>query len=343
MGAALHHPDLREVVGQQGPFLTISYPMTSAVHDAAHRLDVRLRSAIGEVSSDWPESDLVAFEHDLDRIEHPQGAAAVAVRPIGGPTLIEVLEEPVRRTTVDQEPLPRLAIIIESRQRAVPHMVIEADRAGADITAFDGGTVLSTRTVDGDRLHIHRGHPGGWSQRRFQQRAENTWNENAESVASAAADIAERLRIELIMVAGEVRAQSLVVDALLERHLPVTALESGSPEAIADETVRLVADHVARHLTTLAERLREELSTGRAVTNADQVLDMLAQARVDTLLVHDDDVDEPMRTNSARPDAPSGTRVVDLAIAEALRSDADIVVVPRLATMDGPLAALLRW
>ena len=34
--------------------------------------------------------------------------------------------------------------------------------------------------VDGDELHIHRPHQGGWSQRRFQQRAENQWEANAQ-------------------------------------------------------------------------------------------------------------------------------------------------------------------
>jgi hypothetical protein len=36
-------------------------------------------------------------------------------------------------------------------------------------------------------------------------------------------------------------------------------------------------------------------------------------------------------------------RLVDRAIAAAFATDAEIIVVPRLAMMDGPVAATLRW
>ena len=40
---------------------------------------------------------------------------------------------------------------------------------------------------------------------------------------------------------------------------------------------------------------------------------------------------------------PTGVRVVDAAIGAALRSDAQIWIVPKLDILSGPVAALMRW
>lgn len=50
-----------------------------------------------------------------------------------------------------------------------------------------------------------------------------------------------------------------------------------------------------------------------------------------------------MRHRSAGRRDRRRARLVDAAIAAALGTDATIVVVPRLAVLDGPIAALLHW
>jgi hypothetical protein len=89
--------------------------------------------------------------------------------------------------------------------------------------------------------------------------------------------------------------------------------------------------------------VREGTGHGRATVDTAETLATLNEGRVATLLVHDDidAVDEVTDTEIAG--FPAGARTVDVAIAAALRSDADVVVVPQLAMMDGPLAAILRW
>lgn len=342
----MNHPDLREFVLEPGPFLSIAIPTPSRSDDAAHQLEIRWKNALSQISGDAWTSDEIAELEGLGRhLHHGEGAAIVILHRRGGSTLVEFIDEPVRETTVHEDPLPRLAPLIEARQRAIAHVVVQADRAGADLTAFDGGSVLASETVEGEREYIHRGHPGGWSQRRFQQRAENTWEENARLVAGETADLARRVDAEMIVVSGEVRARSLLVDELDGMHdVPeVVGIESGAPEAIAEDVVRLVTDRVARWIRDLAERVREGAVHGRATTDADGTLAALGEGRVATLLVHDDvdAVDEVTETEIAG--FPAGARIVDVAIAAALRSDADVVVVPQLAMMDGPLAAMLRW
>ncbi len=40
--------------------------------------------------------------------------------------------------------------------------------------------MTATEQVEGETEYIRRGAPGGWSQKRFQQRAENTWEHNGQ-------------------------------------------------------------------------------------------------------------------------------------------------------------------
>lgn len=337
------HPDLRELCERADRFFTVALPAPSDQVDAEHRFAVEWSNARRELSSGWDEDDLRAVDDLLDGVSHAGGAALIVVRGRGGPTLAEFLAEPVHHLMVHEGPVPRLAPLIEARARVLPHVVVETDRAGADITAFEGTTVTTTETVEGDTEHIHRGHPGGWSQRRFQQRAENTWESNARDVAEVVADLARQVEARLVAVSGDVRAQTLVLEALPADVAEVAVkIEAGSPAGIADEVVRLLADHVAAGVVELADRFRTALANGQATSGTAETLDALAEGRADTLLVHDDGRPEPV-VEEERGGLAAGARVVDAAIAAALRTDAAVVVVPRLAVLEGPVAALLRW
>jgi hypothetical protein len=335
--------DLRRLVDARGPFLTITIPTPSGLDDAAHRFEVRWKNARREAQAlHWDEHDLAELDAIVAALPHDGGAGLVILRASDGTTHLEFLDEPLREH-VGSSDIPRLATIIDARQRAIAHIVVEVDRSGADIHGFDGGQILSTEQVEGDTEHIHRGHPGGWSQRRFQQRAENTWERNADDVAEAIVELDGRIGASLVFIAGDVRARHLVRDSLPERVRDRTTLiEAGSPEGIADDVVRQLSDHVARQIRDLAEQVRSRLGTGSASTDIDDVMTSLDAGRVDHLLVNDDGSDDVVTTVDAAG-FPAGARVVDAAIGAALRSDADITVVPNLALLDGPVAALYRW
>jgi len=335
--------DLRRIVDAAGPFLTVTLPIPSDVDDAQHRFEVRWKNARREIeSSRWDTDDIDDLDDVVMALPHDGGAGLVIVRASDGTTLVEFLDEPVAEH-VGEDAAPRLAQVIEARQRSIAHIVVETDRAGADLHAFDGGEILRTDEIEGDTEHIHRGHPGGWSQRRFQQRAENTWERNADDVAEAIVELDRRVGAELVFVTGDVRARHLVHDALPESVRSRTRLiDEGSADGIAEAVVRLLSDHVARRIRDLAGMLRDRLGTGTASTDADDILDSFELGRVEHLLVHDDGNDDAV-TDRDIGTIPAGTRVVDAAIAAALRSDAAITVVPNLAVLDHPVAALYRW
>lgn len=328
--------DLRALIESGEWFATIALPSPSRSADAAHRFEVEWSNARRSLSERWLSGPVERLDAVVGAVGHGDAEAVVIAAALDGDVLVETLAEPIRHRLAAEGPLPRLATIIEARQRTIAHVVVEADRAGADIIAFDGGSVIERDQVEGDTEHIHRGRFGGWSHRRYQQRAENTWERNARDVAETVAEMAMRVDAQLVAVAGDVRAQSLVIDDLPADVAPrVVALDAGDPAGIADEVVRELSTIVATEATELSRSLRAGCADGRATTDGDEVLRALTEGRVEVLAVHDDGSDGPT--------VDGGPRLVDAAIAGALRTDARIVVLPDVAVLDGPVAARFRW
>ena len=327
--------DLSPLVEHSGPFITMIIPTPSGRGDAERRFEIERKNALKSVSSAWSDDELAELDRRLASVSHGDGDAVVVVHPRGGATFYEFIETGVEAARVDEGPLPRLAPLIEARQRTIAHVVVDVDLAGADIVAFDGGTITASEAVDGETEHIHRGHFGCWSQRRFQQRAENTWEHNADDAADATVALARRTDARLIAVVGPTRARSMVADAIAERSdIRVEQVRAGDADGAADEITRLTADVAASDTMRLIEAVREGVGTGRSSTSANHTRDALQQGRVQTLLVHDDE--------DAEFD-PHEARLIDWAIRQALATDADVHVVPNVSLLDQGLAATLRW
>lgn len=319
--------DLRPLADQPGPFLTLLLPAPSHHADAAERFAIRCKNALRQVSDEWPTDDLIKLDRELAALPHDAGAGVIIVRSPDGGSLTEFVDDPLEPSVFEGR-FPRLAPLIESRQRTIAHVVVETDLAGADVTAFDGGDVLATDVVEGDTEYIHRGHPGGWSQRRFQQRAENTWDHNADDVAATARKIAERVDARLIAVTGPDRARSMVVKSLDGAPMSVVSISAGDPDGIAEEVTRRTADVAASDSVAAIEAAKESMATTDDFDG--DVLAAVAAGRVETLLVHDDG-------------AAGEERLVDRCIASALSTGASVRVVPKVAVLRDGVGAIFRW
>ena len=338
--------DVRDLAQQAGPFLTVVLPSPSAHDDVAHRLAVRWKNAAASAEqTGWPSDRLDELDALLDDWQHDDAAAFVIVQSSDGVRIEETMMSEVITAHVSVDVHPRVLTILDSRQRTLPHIVVITDRAGADIVAFDGGIATETSDVEGERLHIHRGHPGGWSQRRFQQRAENTWNDNADSVVDAVLDVAARTQPVVIAIAGDVRARALVEQGLRERtEATVVNLDAGDLDGIAEEVIRVVDDQHARFLRQAIEQLRNGMGTGSAVSGP-EVLGALEEGRVDTLFVTD--VDDHGRGATDLAEAGSverpNDRLVERAITAAMATGASVLVIPNVAELSDGVAATVRW
>jgi peptide subunit release factor 1 (eRF1) len=238
--------------------------------------------------------------------------------------------------------------------------MVVADRAGADLVGIGSTGEEVEVGIEGDRPHLHRGHPGGWSQRRFQQRAENRWESNAGEVADAVADLARRLDARLVTVAGDVRAVGFLLEQLPTDVADISRkLDGQSLDLIAEETVRAVADVVARDTRALLERFNEASGRRHAASGPSATLEALSAGRAEVLLVHDDPSDDrrarfqrsgvwcaPSDADSSAP-GPSDEilegRLIDVAIRAALLGDAEVRFVPEHSRPEANIGALLRW
>lgn len=313
--------DLRAFAAGPGPFLSVLLPMPSDQFDAGHRLEVRWRNARREVDGSWPEELLDRLDQTIAGLSHGDGEAVVVLQRSDGDTFIEILTSGLTRALATVGDHPRLLEIIEHRQRTLPHLVVHADRTGADIGGFDRGETVLDATVEGTTEHIHRIQGGGWSHRRFQQRAENRVEDNAELVGKAVRELAQDLQPVLVVIAGDVRSRHLVEASIEGIDAEVVLLEANDPDGIAEETLRAVADLHARLQRAVLDDARDRWP----VEEPGEVLDALAEGRVETLLV-DGNGDH-----------------ADDAIARALATDANVVVVPTVPELSGGLAAIPRW
>jgi hypothetical protein len=262
--------------------------------------------------------------------------------------------------------VPAWCAAIEHRQAQIPVIVVLADRLGADLLMSSAhGT--ETAQVTGDDGPITKSAPGGWSQRRFQQRAENTWEHNAGLVVDEVTSEARSLHPELIVLGGDLRAVQAIQDRLPRELRAIThtitggRADDGSDEQRVEDVARWVRTAVAEQtvavLQTLGEQDGREL---RAANGEVETFDALARSQVDVLLVHDDGDDDERQAwwspahGVAALDRgvldvlgagaePVQDRLIDVAVTAALRAGASVRVVPDAAVLQDGIGALLRW
>lgn len=344
---------IEELIDGSGTVASVYMRSPSAHADADHRYETRWKNARRSLADQGAPADVLeALDAVVAGTEHGE-AAAFAIFGGRTGTLVERLNDDLRRDTTAVDSLPRLIPVLSSRQGTVPHVMVVTDRIGADIIGVTAGNVAERREVDGDTEHIHRGRFGGWSHRRFQQRAENTWESNAKLVAEEVCEVAHKIGARVVTVAGDDRASHLLYERLdTSTHAIAKLLDVGSADEIAAATVRAVADVVASDTADVLRYFADRTASRGSVNGVAGTLNALSVGRVATLLVHEDPDDErrawfapggsPTCANHRSDQASVEGRLVDVAVRSALLTHAEIRVVPTTTIEDG-MGAILRW
>ena len=210
---AVHDDDLADVVRGQSPFVSIYLRTERDVENAAQRAEVRWRNLRGELEGHDVGPDLLERIDAVVTDAHQAGEGLAVVADRRGIRLIDhgPLQEIDERAVVARPPCCRRSSggVRSSRPRSSSR-----PRRGADVFALRRSDPDIERSVDGDDHPLRKVGPGGWSQRRFQERAENTWEENAQEVAELVHRLADRVEPRVIAIGGDVRAVTLVQESL---------------------------------------------------------------------------------------------------------------------------------
>jgi hypothetical protein len=361
---------LSPVLDAAGPFATVCADVTHNTENADTEVELRVRAATEKLTEQGtPDAVVEAVRSRL--LEANDGGEAgtlkgraLVVAADGTVVLDEALVDAPRREIAEWSPQPNLLPLLRQLPGRVPHIVVIADRVGADITYMGSAhEVEEEKTVDGDDFQIQRVKVGGWAHHRYQHNAENKWVHNADAVAEQITSMARRLSPRFVLVAGDVRARQILTDRAgdLWSDLVVTMDEGGRAAGADREPVErrmneLVAEHEARECAEILEQIQAAGAHGLAVRGVKDVVEALRKSQVETLVLSDDQPDEatllvgnsPLELGVDQHDmdalgvhgsvVPADRALVTAAVA----SSAGLVVVPKSA-MSEPVAAVLRY
>ena len=362
---------LKPVLEATGPFATVCADVTHTTENADAELDLRVRAIGGKLTEQGaPEAVVEAVRSRL--LEGNEGGAAgtlkgraVVVAADGTVVLDQALVDAPLREVAEWSAQPDLIPVLRQLPGRVPHIVVLTDRTGADITFMGGpGTSDEERRVEGDTFQIHKFPGGGWAQHRYEHNVENNWVANADEVAAEISSMARRLAPRFVLVAGEVRARSILTDRAGDEWSGlIVSMNEGGRAAGADRQPverhmqELVAEHEAREIADVVEQLQSAGAHGLAVSGTEPVVEALRKGQVETLVLVDEPGDDtllvgrtPLELGVKQQDMDAlGTHgeivPADRAlIAAAVAGDAGVIVVPRSALPeDVSVGAVLRY
>ena len=358
--------DLVDLVKAVGPFLTLQLTTEADIDNAAQRSEQRWRAVRDEAAAQGAPVEVLDAVDPLVPEAHLEGQGLAVVASAAGVLHGEHVARVPERDLARWAPLPALLPIVAWRQESPAYVTVLADRQGADLTLVRRERPDVHREAGGDDYPLRKPNAGGWSQRRYQERAEHTWERNAADAAEQVARLARRSDARLIVVAGDERAV-----ALLQEHLPAELAErlvvvsggrspDGSEDIFQAEAGVAVELAVNADADALLQKFREERGQDdRAAEGTRATFAALAMAAVDVLLVAPDDPEDPrvawfgpeptqLATTAAEVkamgvDQPAEGRLVDVAVRAALGTGADIRVVGAGAGLEGGIGAILRW
>jgi hypothetical protein len=356
--------DLRPLVDGSTPVATVLLGTDPAEANPGPRWAQRWKTARRGLQGLGADPGALARLDDAADDAYRRGDAFYAVAGAERLWVAETWPGAVRHELLRWAVLPSLAPLLARRQREVPHVIALVDREGADVVTVERGGQAREQEVDGEHgAIIRKSAPGGWSQRRYQDRAEESWARTARGIAGVVTAAADRVDARLLVLAGDVRELQLVRDALPGRlHDRVHVVEGGraagtDESARTHEIDRLLDTAVADATVALLRKLREELGQhDRAVVGAASTMEALRRGQVEVLLAHDDPADErtaafgtsitALAAKSSVLDAderPRTGRLVDVLVRAAVGTGADVRIVPSVDALPDGTGAILRW
>lgn len=360
--------DLSDVLAARGPFVTVLVDATSDVEQAAAKYDAEWKALLQQLA-EAGVAEPVREALSAARGEHADGEGRLVVATTDATVRLSTpLSVRPDQTRFSTGTLPDLLPLVLSLTAQVPHVVVLADRRGADLSAYYDSTALAGEvTVRGRTLHLKKLSSGGWSQKRYLHTVEENWQANAHEIATSIASLAEQIDARLIVGAGDDRELALVQQALpaalRERWITVDGGrgDDGSRDLVQQRIAAALSTWSAdQTLALMGDYAQERGQDKRAVDGLVEVVEALRKAQVQTLLLTTDPDqhstlwfgDEPTQLGTTADEVTSlgSTKTVEgpmlaVLLRAALGTGAYVQVVPHQsesAPFSG-IGALLRY
>ncbi|RBY85462.1 Vms1/Ankzf1 family peptidyl-tRNA hydrolase [Blastococcus sp. TF02A-30] len=360
---------LQPVFAAPGPYATVCADVTHTTENADAELDLRVRAIAEKLTEQGAPEAVVKAVRDRLLEGNDGGEAgtlrgrAMVVASDGAVVLDEILAAAPARESAEWSPQPDLVPVLRQLVGRVPHVVVIADRVGADIVVVGDSGQVEEQQVEGDTFHMRKVKVGGWAHNTYMHTAENQWEENLGRVADELDSLARRLPLRFVLIAGDVRARQILADKASGSWSDlIVSMDEGGRAAGADRepvdrrAAELIAEHEAREIADTMEKVEAASAHGLSVTGTEHVVEALRKGQVETLVLADEQDDatllvggSPLELGVEQQDmdalgihgevVPADRALVQAAVASA----AAVVVVPGSALSGTPVAAILRY
>jgi hypothetical protein len=374
---------LKPLLAHDGPFTSVYIDATRADEAGGQHVEERWKGLRRTLESAGAPARL------LDRIgeavARPTWVPGVRGRFLvaGADDILvdKMLVDPPARDKATFGDLPDLLPAAHAADQSVARLVVEVNREGADLTFVEsaravGGSIDAfRRAVEGGHDELVKAHAGGWSQRRFESRAEDSWERNAEAVAAEIDRLVLEKGPEVVILTGDVRSVPLVHRALgksaadLVVEVPGGSRNDGVKEDVFRARLNETFDafRAKRRAFVLDTFLEEHGRDGATVSALDDVVSVLQRGQVAELIFYETEAQtaerfadrtlwigpELLQVATSRSDLAAigvtdGAREIG-AVAAILRAafgqDAGVTFAPEDGAVDLPdgVGAVLRW
>jgi hypothetical protein len=253
------------------------------------------------------------------------------------------LDAPPRREIARLAMLPHLMPLMAQHRPPIPHVRVSATRAGGELVAVGGNGQQWRDWISGRQWPIHKARAGGWSEDRHQRSVEETWSENARTLAAEVTKAADRAGARHVVVAGDVRVRSLLLDHLAEPLRELAALVdeevTADSQVMAEAADRALADWASREVRARFDAWQAGLASGQAVQGMAATMTALRDGQVSDLFI----ADNPSSTATAWI-GPAGNELAagrdelaDWGVAEPVLDRADAAIVRAIVRTDAEL------
>ncbi|WBQ04044.1 baeRF2 domain-containing protein [Kribbella sp. CA-293567] len=351
---------LSRIFTEDGPFASVLLDVSRDSETGAHEQELRVRAAAEELAQAGAPAEVVeaVSERLSEQVDLPAPAARTVVANRSGVVFDEVTHQRVDPPSVGWGPLPDLVGWLHLADRNLRFVLALVDHEGGDVAVYNSDIPEpeSQTSAGGETTHVHKVPVGGWSALRYQHETENVWSRNADAVADEVQSVI-RSGVRLVLVAGDPRSAAQVTERLENTPATVVRLESGGraedggDEAQQQAIREALMAHVVSRRLELAHRLKDQLGQDSAVaTGVREVAEAFVRGQVDTLLLDPAEAAEFEVVVREHPGLDLGAvpadkplRADQALVAAAVRTSANVAVLPRAVLGGSPVAALLRW